>query len=186
MLQITPAQYPCVWRHSPRSGSRIQYLATRKVTGESLDCNAVNFVLSAALLSWTPTSAASSATRWELHQCCSITLPRASVHAVGTTPRFIFQLPINRTPYYLVNDSTSLTSFIISIFFLNQKLSVTYLDASSTQLQVNTGFFEHTALAFHWDSGLFLQGSAQSFIVWVPGLQSPSLPACSAYRSQLV
>lgn len=67
--------------------------------------------------------------------------PCPNAHFVGTTPLFIFQLPIIWTSYYLVNNSTSLTSFIINFFFLNQKLRVTYLSASYTQVWLNTGFF---------------------------------------------
>lgn len=147
MLQIIPAPCPRVQRHSPRSESWIQYLATRKVTGESLARNAVNFLPSAAI--WNPSPAELDPNAGSilcspgvLYPCCSIGFPCASVHFVGTTPHSVVQLPISRTSYYLVNNSTSLTSFIINFFFFfEQKLKATYLGASSTQLQLNAGFF---------------------------------------------
>lgn len=43
--------------------------------------------------------------------------PCPNTHFFCTTPLFIFQLPIIWTSYYLVNNSTSLTSFIIKFFF---------------------------------------------------------------------
>lgn len=91
-----------------------------RVTGESLDCNAENSLLFSQLPApWNGTlpSPASPAIHPALPVLQHQDFPCPNAHFVGTTPLFIFQLPIIWTSYYLVNNSTSLTSFIINFFF---------------------------------------------------------------------
>lgn len=193
--QAVCLQSPCAGRHSPKTESWIQYLATlqshRREPG--LQCRELCAVIPApSPVERDPTVSSIPCNSPVLCPCCSTRFfPVQTLIFFCTTPLFIFQLPIIWTSYYLVNNSTSLTSFLIIFFFFlnNQKLRVTYLSVSYTQ---DSGaikcwvFSEYIVLVFHWGSGLFWQGPTQSLIVRILDLQSPSLPARSPCRSQLV